>query len=423
MLLLLFIVTNTRAQDLYIDKSGLCYQIAPVYNYKLGIVSLTFDDGSPNQFTIGIQSLKERNLPASFYLITDLIDSVTENILNTVFDSNYEIGSHTVKHRDLVNISAIDAQLELLNSQAFLNEHFGVNSGLTLSYPWGNYNSSVKKLAKEIYIAARSTRVGYNSIYSLDRYALRMQCFDKKTGLGNANSWVDYAIRNKKWLIEMIHGIDGIGFSPVDHQVLTDHLDYIKKLEDKLWCTSVSNVIKYIDESAKAKIYSLSSNDSVFVIKIDDNLDDSIYNQPLTFRVKVPDSWDGIKISNGETIRSEVINGSKFFLFNALPDNTLLTIKPAFIDETKNEPETRLVYLSENPFTDHINLTVEVFHPENLEIILSDLSGKIMVHQRISSDKGLVNFFFNTSNLGRGVYIIKVFSNNGNLMQKKINKI
>src|SRR5450759_1666208 len=208
------------AQKLSFDNSNFFYQIYPIYNFKQSIVSLTFDDGYITQFTIGIPVLKERSLPATFYLITNNVDSVTKSIISENLSKDFEYGSHTVTHPDLIKIGNAEANNELLNSKLFLQKYFGVNSGLTMAYPWGIYNSSVKQIAKNYYLAARSTDVGYNSFYSLDRYALKMQNFDKRTEVYQANQWVDYAIKNKLWLIEMIHGIDNAGYSPIDSEVL-----------------------------------------------------------------------------------------------------------------------------------------------------------------------------------------------------------
>ena len=294
---------NLSAQKLSFDNSNFFYQIYPIYNFKQSIVSLTFDDGYLNQFKIGLPILKEKKIPATFYIITDAIDSLTKDLILSNLSNDYEIGSHTATHPDLVKIGNAEAKKELLNSKLFLQKYFGVNSGLTMAYPWGIYNSSVKQIAENYYLAARSTDVGYNSFYSLDRYALKMQNFDKRTGVYQANQWVDYAMKNKLWLIEMIHGIDDGGYWSISHNSLIEHLDYIKKVEDKIWCSTVSNVIKYIDESKNAKIECDFCNDTVFNIRINDFMDDSIYNQPLSIRIKVPGNWDSIWISNKEKIK------------------------------------------------------------------------------------------------------------------------
>jgi len=246
---------NLDAQKLSIDNSDFFYQIAPIFDFKQSIVSLTFDDGYISQFEIGIPLLKERNLSATFYVITNSVDSLIKTIILGNKSDEFEIGSHTMTHPDLVKIGNEEAIKELLDSQLYLKNKFGEYAGLTLSYPWGIYNNSIKQLAESYYLAARSADVGYNSLVMLDKYALKMQSFDEHTEVFKADQWVDFSIKNHLWLIEMIHGIDNNGYSPVDSRTLIEHFDYIKKNEDNIWCTTVGTAVKYVDESRIAKVF------------------------------------------------------------------------------------------------------------------------------------------------------------------------
>jgi hypothetical protein len=412
-----------NAQDIFVDKFDFFYQISPIYDFKQSVVSLTFDDGYITQFTIGIPILKERNLQATFYLITNSVDSITKSLISKNISRNFEIGSHTVTHPDLVKIGTVEANKELLNSQLFLIKNFGINSGLTMSYPWGIYNGSVKQIAQKYYFAARSTDVGYNSFYSLDRYALKMQNFDEHVRPNTANSWADFAITNHLWLVEMIHGINNVGYSPVDSSVLIEHLDYIKKVEDKIWCSTVSNVIKYIDESKSAEISCDFCCDTVYKIRINDYLNDSIYNQPLSIRINVPANWDSIWISNSNKLRTEYSNKSKFILFNALPDNQPITIRPKLISAPEKDSGIQLIYLNANPFLDNIKLALYIFEQQDIDIVLCDINGKIIIHQKEKNIIGMINLDLNTSGISNGVYFLRVCSNGGDFIIKKLVKI
>jgi len=423
LLILISLSFNLGAQRLVVDNSNFFYQISPIYDFKQSIISLTFDDGYITQFTVALPLLKERNIPATFYVITDRLDSVTRSLISENISQEFEIGSHTVTHADLVKTGSENAKMELLNSRSFLQRNFGLNAGLTMSYPWGIYNRSVEQVAKSIYLAARSTDPGYNSFYTLDRYALKTQSFDMHTEVYRANQWIDYAIQNHLWLVEMIHGINKIGYSPIDSNVLSEHLDYIKKVEDNIWCSTVSNVIKYINESKKTKVECDFCNDTIFKIRINDYMDDSVYNQTLSLRIKVPNNWNNITISNIENIKTEISNKSQFILFNALPDNQLLTIRPGSISVPEKESGIRLVYLSANPFFDNIKLAIEVFDQRDIDIILCDINGKLLIHQKEKNAFGVINLFFDTFGISNGVYILRVSSDRGDLIIKKLVKI
>ncbi len=419
---LTFFNSNLNAQNLTVDNSNFFYQISPVYDFKSSIVSLTFDDASLNQFLVALPILREKEIPATFYVITDVVDSLIKTILLQNRSQDYEIGSHTVNHHNLVKIGIDEAKSELLDSRTFLQDNFGKNAGLTMSYPWGLYNSKILSLTKEIYLAARSTDPGYNSLINLSRYALKVKSFEKRTGSYQANPWIDYAIKNDLWLIEMIHGINGIGFSAIDSKELSEHLDYIIKSEDKIWCSTVSNVIKYIDESKNAKITCENCDDTGYNIRIDDFLDDSIYNQALSIKVKIPSNWDNISITNGVKYRIENKNESKFILFNELPDNHLITIRPGSKSAPKAETGIRLVYLNENPFFDHIKLSLEVLDTRDIEVLLCGMSGRILAEQKEKSATGVVNVYFETSGMSPGIYFLRVRSSGGDVLINKLIK-
>jgi hypothetical protein len=268
-----------------------------------------------------------------------------------------------------------------------------------MSYPWGNYDNSIIQLVSQNYLAARSTNPGYNMFSSLDRYALKMQNFDKRVSAQTANSWIDYSIKERAWLIEMVHGINRDGYSPVDSSEFMKHLDYINENKNEVWCSTVSDVIKYMDESKKAEIKCDECNDTVYKIRLNDFMDDSVFNQKLSVRIKVPSNWENIKITASENFRIENNNNNKFVLFNALPDNKEIIIKPKTISIPVKETGIRMVYLSENPFSDHIRLSFEVLGTNDIEVLLCDSSGRVIVVQKEKSITGIINYNFETSQL------------------------
>jgi peptidoglycan/xylan/chitin deacetylase (PgdA/CDA1 family) len=414
---------NLSSQKLSVDNSGFFYQIAPLFEFRKSAVSLTFDDGSKNQFEIGLPMLKEHNLPATFYLITNSIDTATSRFLVKNSSAEFELGSHTASHPDLIKIGKAEARNELRNSQLFLKENFGINSGLTMSYPWGIHNKAIKLLTAEYYMAARSTYPGYNSFTSLDRYSLSIQGFDANSDANRANLWVNFAIKNNLWLIEMIHGINNIGYSPIDSAVLSEHLDYIVNAGDKIWCGTVSDVIKYLDESRNAIVSCDFYTDSVFTIRAEDYLDDMIYDYPLTLRVKVPSNWEKISISDVEKFRVEITNKSKFVIFNTLPDNSEHTLRPTKLSVPEKESGIKIIYLSANPFSDIIKLSLEIFETIDLDISLFDMSGKEMAHSTRKNVTGVLNLYFETSSLSRGMYFLSIKSSYGEILVKKLLKV
>jgi len=103
-LFLSFFEVGAFGQKLIHDSSGFFYEIAPLYDFKESAVSLTFDDGYINQFLVGLPLLIERKLPVTFYIVTKGIDEINEAVTKSELNG-YEIGSHTVNHRNLILIN------------------------------------------------------------------------------------------------------------------------------------------------------------------------------------------------------------------------------------------------------------------------------------------------------------------------------
>jgi hypothetical protein len=152
-------------------------------------------------------------------------------------------------------------------------------------------------------------------------------------------------------------------------------------------------------------------------------MNDSIYNQPLTIRIKVPDNWDSISISNAIKLQTKYYNKNKFIIFNVLPDNQLITIRPGKILVPDKESGIRLIFLSENPFFNEIQLSLEALNQQNIDITLTDMNGRLLIHQKETNVIGVTNMVFDTSVLSNGLYILRVIGYGPTVITKKLMKI
>lgn len=143
----------------------------------------------------------------------------------------------------------------------------------------------------------------------------------------------------------------------------------------------------------------------------------------MSVRVKIPSNRDNISITNVTKYKIENSNGSKFILFNELPDNHLVTIRPGSKSAPKKESGIRLVYLSENPFFDHIKMSPEVLDTRDLDVFLSDINGRILAQQKEKSTSGIINLFFDTQEIKSGMYFISIRSSGNKIFIKKMAKI
>lgn len=114
---------------------------------------LTFDDGYRSFYTDAYPILKKYKVPASFYIISNDIGhagNVTWDMLKELSrDPLIEIGAHTMSHRNLKKMSDDEQRHELGQNKKDLEEKLGIKV-TTIVYPYGEYNTSTKRIAKEL---------------------------------------------------------------------------------------------------------------------------------------------------------------------------------------------------------------------------------------------------------------------------------
>ncbi|WP_412543153.1 polysaccharide deacetylase family protein [Longispora sp. K20-0274] len=116
------------------------------------IVTLTFDDGITNQYTLAYQrALRPRNMHATFYINSGQMGpawgSMTWAQLTTVALSGNEVGGHTVDHVNLTTISQQAAINEVCNDRKTLVSR-GFNPS-TFAFPEGAYNAALQQIVRD----------------------------------------------------------------------------------------------------------------------------------------------------------------------------------------------------------------------------------------------------------------------------------
>ncbi len=196
-------------------------------------VVIAFDDGYGNVYREAFPILAEFGFQATVFLITgycgnsnhwpgDWASRKGETLLTwaevkELHQHGFEFGSHTSTHPDLTKLPLAQAEIEIKQSQTAIQDRLG--SEVTLfAYPYGSYNSEIKKLAQEHFRAACSTRLGKvdltSDLFSLKRvdayYLSSQKLFDRL--LGESLDWyltARQALRDVKGLGLVVSGSAG----------------------------------------------------------------------------------------------------------------------------------------------------------------------------------------------------------------------
>jgi peptidoglycan/xylan/chitin deacetylase (PgdA/CDA1 family) len=113
-------------------------------------VALTFDDGYEDFYVNALPLLKKYNDEGTIFIITAAKGPVyltPEQLLEIDQSGLVEIGSHTVNHPLLSQISSAKKSIELGESKAWLEKLLHKNIA-TICYPHGDYDKEVERIAK-----------------------------------------------------------------------------------------------------------------------------------------------------------------------------------------------------------------------------------------------------------------------------------
>jgi peptidoglycan/xylan/chitin deacetylase (PgdA/CDA1 family) len=148
------------------------YTLLPLNNdtldNKLNIdsVSITIDDGYKDNL-VAIKLLEKYNIPYTIYISTGFIGKdqylSSEDIKNISKSPLCTLGTHTINHIPLVNLSKEEQYKELYESKIKL-ESIIDKEIKDFSYPHGIYDNTSKKIADKLYEVISTSHIGINSI-------------------------------------------------------------------------------------------------------------------------------------------------------------------------------------------------------------------------------------------------------------------
>jgi peptidoglycan/xylan/chitin deacetylase (PgdA/CDA1 family) len=150
-------------------------------------VVISFDDGFRETVEHAVPVLRRHGFPAIFFLVAGLLGKTSEWLMRErglglpmlgwvdaarLERAGFQVGSHTMTHARLTELSAQSCRQELSGSRAMLEDRLGAPV-LHLAYPFGSYNAAVMEAATQAgYTCACTTEIGLSSP-SEDACALR----------------------------------------------------------------------------------------------------------------------------------------------------------------------------------------------------------------------------------------------------------
>lgn len=135
----------TLYPDMYVDT------IKPIIHIgERKIAYISFDDGPSNVTPKILDTLKEYEAKATFFIIAGNVKEEEIDILKRIIDEGHSIGIHTYSHKYSDIYSSVEAYLEdFYKVYQLIYEATGVKTKI-FRFPWGSSNTYNKKIKNEL---------------------------------------------------------------------------------------------------------------------------------------------------------------------------------------------------------------------------------------------------------------------------------
>jgi len=331
------------------EAPGIFYTIASWQGFKKAACSLTFDDGTLDQYVLAFPELQKRKLKATFFLITRYRkrgywnDGETKRRLfswdhaRQIREAGHEIGSHTRTHADLTKKKGL-VRWEMSGSLSRLKREIPSIEGVTFAWPYWRNSEESKKIAAEYYLAARAgTGLVKNykamletrkiDLFSVDSLGMRR---DQQDGQWQLQS--ERVYREGGWVVFCFHGIDDrridrewLGWDPITIHQFRETLNSVES--DKIWIAPFGTVTRYIREKNEAVLSLVDAGENRLVFSLEDGLDDKIYDEPLSIEIEIPRRFSRLRVSQRRETIPHKMKGNGNIVFDALPDGCPIYIE------------------------------------------------------------------------------------------------
>lgn len=184
--------------------------------FSEGMVSLTFDDSWLSQYTNALPILQGAGFKGTFYLTTQPMREAWDGFMTPtqakdIGAKGHEIAGHTVTHADLTTLSQTAINTEIKSSKSYLQNLTG-QTVVSLAYPYGSTNSTVKTLTKNAgYTNARGVDYETRNVKTTDKYDLKSHCIETTDSIASIKAQIDAAKANKQWYVLCIHEVKASG--------------------------------------------------------------------------------------------------------------------------------------------------------------------------------------------------------------------
>lgn len=241
-------------------------------------VSLTFDDGILDHYTMVAPRLDRYGLKATFWINganigvdDDYAPRLTWDMCRKMAANGHEISNHAWSHKNLVRSTEEEIISEIKLNDEAIERELGARP-LTFCFPYNASNEQVMKLSSEGRVGVRTFQEGQGQANS-------------HSTAESLDAWLRKVIDNGEWGVTMTHGIKHGWDQWEDENVLWSFYGRLAAKRDSVWVDTFAAVSAYVAERDNCTIKVRKCGKKVTITPTC-SLDSSIYKQPLTALVE-----------------------------------------------------------------------------------------------------------------------------------------
>ena len=320
------------------------YEIGTWEGFRPAAITYTFDDNLPNQYTIAVPMFHAAGFKLTLFTVVNTwVGTFTWSQAQMAAAYGDEIASHTMTHPNLTTVTAAQLTNELADSQSNINSHVTNALCVTVAYP--NCAVPTESTVAQYYIAARGCSGSLVSSTPADFMNISSYVCGSAGSIQTAaqfNSLADGAATLRSWCVYLIHALDNDnGYSPLPSATLQASVNYMSTNQNKFWVETFGNVVRYIRERNASSVAEIASADSSLTVQVTNNLNNLIYNYPITLRRPVPAGWPAVAVSqNNQPITAKLVtvNSTNYVMFDVVPNGGNIVLTKTVLPFTLSQP-------------------------------------------------------------------------------------
>lgn len=320
------------------DAKPVKIQVAEVYGDADAIVTVVSDDGFYETGYNLDRLFGEKGLKCTVAGIVSVVDPCLEQWKKLTENGVIDLVNHSYNHirmQEGEEISGDAEQIthEIVDADKYYEKNWGKEQIVFVCPENQMCELGYTILSHHDFWAVRRGDRGYNSLSPENGTEpgqwFNLMCLgiqDEGTNTAVRNSWVDTAIAEHSWLIEMWHNVveaEGGGYQEILVPEAAEHVDYLaEKAEgNEIWVATYTEAVKYLREKQNIEVTAFIDQQNVYVTSSLTNpeMPPKTFDQMLTVKLELPEN---VEIETEAGITQNQTDGITSVVMNITPNET-----------------------------------------------------------------------------------------------------